>query len=80
MERVPVEGNASDAAVGAMRYPYDAAGESGFARLAEANAYRVQDPGGLTTIFAHERDFSRAGYWGLEVEIRTVRVQATNES
>ncbi len=37
---------------------------------AEADTYRVQDPEGLTTIFAHQRDFNRAGDWGLEVEIR----------
>lgn len=36
----------------------------------EANAYRVQDPEGLTTIFAHERNFTRSGDWGVEVEIR----------
>jgi hypothetical protein len=35
----------------------------------ETDAYRVQDPAELTTIFAHERDFARAGDWGLEVEL-----------
>ena len=36
----------------------------------EANAYRVQSPDGLTTIFAQDRSFDRAGAWGLEVQAR----------
>lgn len=36
----------------------------------EANARRVQTPDGLTTIFAHQRTFERAGDWGIEVEAR----------
>ena len=36
----------------------------------EANAYRVQSPDGLTTIFAQDRSFDRAGDWGLEVQAR----------
>ncbi len=35
----------------------------------EATAVRIQDPEGYTTIFAHERDFDRAGTWGVEVQI-----------
>ena len=31
-------------------------------------AYPVQSPDGLTTLFAHDRRFSRAGEWGLAVE------------
>ena len=34
----------------------------------EAEAYPVQSPDGLTTIFAQERRFERAGEWGLEVQ------------
>jgi hypothetical protein len=34
----------------------------------EADAQRLQTPDGLTTIFAHEREFERAGDWGVEVE------------
>lgn len=34
----------------------------------EADAYPVQSPDGLTTIFAQERRFERAGEWGLEVQ------------
>ncbi len=36
----------------------------------EVDAERIVAPDGLTTIFAHERDFNRAGDWGLEVEAR----------
>jgi hypothetical protein len=36
----------------------------------EANATAVHTPDGLTTIFAHERDFQRAGEWGVEVQAR----------
>ncbi len=36
----------------------------------EAEAVRLQMPDGLTTIFAHERDFARAGNWGVAVEAR----------
>ena len=36
----------------------------------EADAHRVQTPDGLTTIFAHQRDFERAGNYGVEVEAR----------
>jgi hypothetical protein len=36
----------------------------------EANAVRLQTPEGLTTIFAHERAFARAGNWGVEVQAR----------
>lgn len=34
----------------------------------EADAHRLQTPDGLTTIFAHERSFDRAGDWGVEVQ------------
>lgn len=37
---------------------------------AEAEAIRLQTPDGLTTIFAHERDFARSGNWGVAVEAR----------
>lgn len=36
----------------------------------EADATRLQTPDGLTTIFAHERVFDRAGDWGVEVQAR----------
>jgi hypothetical protein len=36
----------------------------------EADAVRLQTPDGLTTIFAHERNFDRAGNWGVEVQAR----------
>jgi hypothetical protein len=36
----------------------------------EADATAVQTPDGLTTIFAHEREFQRAGEWGVEVQAR----------
>ncbi|MFQ5419885.1 MAG: hypothetical protein ACE5FD_00485 [Anaerolineae bacterium] len=34
----------------------------------EVNAVRIQDPEQRTTIFAHEREFSHAGNWGVEVQ------------
>jgi hypothetical protein len=36
----------------------------------EADAQRVQDPEGFTTIFTHDRDFEEPGLWGVEVEVR----------
>lgn len=36
----------------------------------EADATRLQTPDGLTTMFAHERTFERAGDWGVEVQAR----------
>lgn len=36
----------------------------------EADAYRLQEPEGPTTIYAHQRSFERAGDWGVEVEVR----------
>lgn len=36
----------------------------------EADATRLQTPDGFTTIFAHEREFNRAGDWGVEVQVR----------
>jgi hypothetical protein len=36
----------------------------------EANAVRYQTPDGLTTYYAQERDFGRAGDWGVEVQAR----------
>ncbi|MFQ5813960.1 MAG: TlpA family protein disulfide reductase [Anaerolineae bacterium] len=36
----------------------------------EADATRLQTPDGLTTIFAHQREFDRAGAWGVEVQAR----------
>ena len=34
----------------------------------EADATRLQTPDGLTSIFAHERTFTRPGEWGVEVQ------------
>ena len=36
----------------------------------QADAERLQSPDGLTTIFAHEREFDRAGAWGVEVQVQ----------
>ncbi len=36
----------------------------------DADAARVQSPDGLTTIYTHERDFTIAGLWGVEVEAK----------
>jgi hypothetical protein len=36
----------------------------------EVNATRIASPDGLTVIFAVEREFNRAGNWGLEVQAR----------
>lgn len=36
----------------------------------EADAVRLDTPDGATTIFAQERDFNRAGNWGVEVQAR----------
>jgi hypothetical protein len=36
----------------------------------EADATRDQTPDGLTTYYAHEREFKRAGDWGVEVQAR----------
>ena len=36
----------------------------------EADAVRLQTPDGLTAIFAQEREFHRAGDWGVEVQAR----------
>jgi len=36
----------------------------------EADATAVRTPDGLTTIFTHEREFQRAGEWGVEVQAR----------
>ena len=36
----------------------------------EADAERLATPDNSTAIFAHERDFDRAGDWGMEVEAR----------
>jgi len=45
-----------------LRDPERATYESG------ADARRVQDPDGFTTIFAHDRTFELPGLWGVEVE------------
>ncbi len=37
----------------------------------EADADRIAAPDGVTVIFAHDREFNRAGDWGLEVEARS---------
>ncbi len=36
----------------------------------EADARQVVTPDGLTTFFAHEREFKRAGDWGVEVQAK----------
>jgi hypothetical protein len=36
----------------------------------EADARQVMTPDGLTTFYAHEREFQRAGDWGIEVQAR----------
>ncbi len=36
----------------------------------EADAVQLQTPDGLTTLFAHERNFDRAGNWGVAVQAR----------
>lgn len=36
----------------------------------EADAVRLQTPDGATVIYAQERDFARAGHWGVEVQAR----------
>ncbi len=36
----------------------------------EANAAQVVTPDGLTAFYAHEREFKRAGEWGVEVQAR----------
>ena len=36
----------------------------------EANARKVTSPDGMTTIYAHDRDFERTGLYGLEIEAR----------
>lgn len=36
----------------------------------ESDAYRIQSTEDPTTIYAHERNFDRAGDWGVEVEAR----------
>jgi hypothetical protein len=36
----------------------------------EADATPIHTPDGFTTIFAHEREFERAGDWGVEVQAR----------
>lgn len=36
----------------------------------EADATAIHTPDGLTTIFTHEREFERAGEWGVEVQAR----------
>jgi hypothetical protein len=36
----------------------------------EADATPIRTPDGYTTIFAHEREFQRAGDWGVEVQAR----------
>ncbi len=46
----------------------------------EADAERLVAPDGLTTIYAHEREFSRAGDWGLEVEARLAEGGAAFQS
>jgi hypothetical protein len=36
----------------------------------EADATRITTPDGFTTIYTHEREFKRAGNWGVEVQAR----------
>lgn len=49
---------------------FDLSDPSAPALESEANARALQTPDGSTTIFTHEREFSRAGDWGVEVQAR----------
>lgn len=49
---------------------YDVSDPAAPALEMEADATAIHTPDGLTTIFVHERDFGRAGDWGVEVQAR----------
>ena len=49
---------------------YDLVNPSSPTVESETDAVRRQSPDGLTVIFAHEREFKRAGDWGLEVQAK----------
>lgn len=49
---------------------FDLSNASAPALESEADAVRVQSPDGLTAIYTHEREFRRAGDWGVEVQAR----------
>jgi hypothetical protein len=49
---------------------FDLSNASGPALESEADAVRITTPDGLMSIFAHEREFKRAGDWGVEVQAR----------
>jgi hypothetical protein len=62
----PVKGMIHDATVH-LRY-FDLSNPSTPSVESEADATRLQTPDGETTIFAQEREFKRAGTWGVEVQ------------
>lgn len=64
----PVKGMLHDAAVH-FRY-FDLSDPAKPTVESEADAVRYQTPDGLTTYYAHEREFKRAGDWGVEVQAR----------
>ncbi len=64
----PVKGMIHDATVH-LRY-YDLSNSSSPVVESEADAVRLQTPDGETTIYANEREFKRAGAWGVEVQAR----------
>lgn len=64
----PTAGMIHDASVH-FRY-FDLRDPSAPALESEADAIRCQTPDGLTTYYAQERDFNRAGDWGVEVQAR----------
>jgi len=47
---------------------YDLSDPAAPALEMEADATPLQTPDGLTTIYTHEREFNRAGEWGVEVQ------------
>lgn len=49
---------------------FDLSDPSAPALESEADAHALQTPDGATTIFTHEREFARAGDWGVEVQAR----------
>ena len=64
----PAQGMIQDAAVH-FRY-FDLSDPSKPVVESDADATRYQTPDGLTTYYAQEREFKRAGDWGVEVQAR----------
>jgi len=64
----PVKGMIHDAAVH-FRY-FDLSNPASPTVESEADATRLQTPDGETTIYAQEREFKRAGAWGVEVQAK----------